>query len=710
MSTISAYTGDGSTTQFDLTFSYRNSSTVIASVGGVETAAFTFINPSRIEFTTAPAAGAEVKIFRRTPVAEAEVTFNDGAIVRGDDLNAAIAQSREATEEVASEITSLSSGALRSPLGESLSSLPPAASRAGKYVAFDDDGNPVATTGTDGLGGALDVVLTGPAGAAHLGLRAPGTGAVLRNPAAKLNEIISVADYGALPGASAAVNTDAFAKASARIEALGGGTLLIPPGTYQVGVQSFGTTGTSGLVGAYSPDDILRIENCSAPVEIIGYGAKLVCAGGLKFGSFDPETGAVYNPGTLPFTDQSYRATPYFAMIYVAGNSSVSIRGLELDGNLAAHIVGGAWNDTGRQIPCYGIFASANDKLTVDDVYTHDHALDGIEIGFPGLTTATRKKPHLLSHVVSEYNARQGLSWTGGNSLTTIGCRFAKTGRRVNTSLGAVLSSAPGAGIDIEAESAVCRNGLFLDTEFDDNAGVGAASHSASDAADFTAIGCKFIGTTTWALWPSNPGWKLRDCLIAGGVTNPYDDATSRERSAQFHNCNFTAGLSQSASGTLFRNNYRVAEINGEYVLFDRCRFADDGGSGGLGLFYASGGTYRDCSFVQTGGGTIVNRGRFEGETTITRGGGTHDLGGSEVVGTLTLDGTSYGWSKNLDFQATWGVSVDGVKVLGGRQAAIGDAATAAAAPTQAEFNALVSKFNLLLDRLGTAGHGLTSD
>lgn len=148
MSTISAYTGDGSTTQFDITFTYRSATTVKASLDGVETEDFSFVNPSRIAFDAAPANGAEIKIFRRTSVATPEVEFEDGAIIRGDDLNDAIAQPRDRVEELDSDVADISGAALRAPAGETLVTLPDADTRANKYILFDADGVPSVSTGT----------------------------------------------------------------------------------------------------------------------------------------------------------------------------------------------------------------------------------------------------------------------------------------------------------------------------------------------------------------------------------------------------------------------------------------------------------------------------------------------------------------------------------------------------------------------------------
>lgn len=140
ISTLSPYTGDGATTEFDITFNYGSVSTVKATVDGVE-APFTFINSSRIAFDTAPASGAEIRIFRQTNVATAAVDFADGAIIRADDLDAAIGQSRDRAEELGSELDDLYGRAIKVPAGEAAAGLVTAASRANKLAAWNGDGD-----------------------------------------------------------------------------------------------------------------------------------------------------------------------------------------------------------------------------------------------------------------------------------------------------------------------------------------------------------------------------------------------------------------------------------------------------------------------------------------------------------------------------------------------------------------------------------------
>ena len=94
---IVTYTGDGSTSQYIITFDYIDRTHVSATVGGTA-AAFTFINDTTIQFTTAPASAAEVKLVRQTPVA-ALVDFTDGSTLFEADLDLAHRQNRLLAEE-----------------------------------------------------------------------------------------------------------------------------------------------------------------------------------------------------------------------------------------------------------------------------------------------------------------------------------------------------------------------------------------------------------------------------------------------------------------------------------------------------------------------------------------------------------------------------------------------------------------------------------
>jgi microcystin-dependent protein len=81
------YTGDGTTVLFSLSFEYLDQADVKATINGVPTTAFGFVNASTIQFTSAPANGADIVLFRETPVDESKAVFFAGSPIRASDLN-----------------------------------------------------------------------------------------------------------------------------------------------------------------------------------------------------------------------------------------------------------------------------------------------------------------------------------------------------------------------------------------------------------------------------------------------------------------------------------------------------------------------------------------------------------------------------------------------------------------------------------------------
>lgn len=81
------YTGDGSNRIFSITFPYLSRDHIAVYVGGVLTTAFTYLTDSSIQLTVAPANGVAVYLRRDTPPVSPMVTFNNGAALKGGDLN-----------------------------------------------------------------------------------------------------------------------------------------------------------------------------------------------------------------------------------------------------------------------------------------------------------------------------------------------------------------------------------------------------------------------------------------------------------------------------------------------------------------------------------------------------------------------------------------------------------------------------------------------
>lgn len=84
--TESSYTGNGSTTEFLVTFPFLESTDIKARVNGVDTSAFT-VTGTTVTFTTAPPNTQAVLLYRDTDIDKTKVVFHAGASIRAQDLN-----------------------------------------------------------------------------------------------------------------------------------------------------------------------------------------------------------------------------------------------------------------------------------------------------------------------------------------------------------------------------------------------------------------------------------------------------------------------------------------------------------------------------------------------------------------------------------------------------------------------------------------------
>lgn len=423
-------------------------------------------------------------------------------------------------------------------------------------------------------------------------------------------------------------DTDAFAALSAAVNSRGGGTVVLRPVTYIVGKHApRGSTAFNGRksVAAYPPGEVLHFVGCRTPVVIRGNGATLRCAGGVRFGTFDPETGRPFEH-PMPFKKREFVASPYGGMIVAEQcRDLVDISNIELDGNLQGLEIGGKFGNKGWQIPATGIRLMDNvGPERVSGIYSHHHALDGLTL----YSSPDRASSTTLSNVRSEYNARQGCSLTGGRNYLFQSCRFLHTGK-------SALHSGPGAGFDVEAQGRAIREIHFVDCEFADNRGVGLVADS-GDSANMSFIRCKFIGTSRWSAWPKKPGMRFDGCTFVGTLVHPYGDADPA-RAAQFVNCDFLDSVALSPTGEIyFGTGARHAIVNApdaQNVLFQSCRFRMTGDGG---LPFTTDVIYSDCEMSQSYPVSATPRGTYLGSNRLR---GNIDLTGSDIAGIVILNG-----------------------------------------------------------------------
>ena len=94
-----AYTGNGSTTQFAITFPYVNQAHIKVYVNYVDTA-YTYANSTTIQLGTAPTNGHRVEVRRVTPINSVLVDYTDGATLVAADLDTTALQNLYLEQEL----------------------------------------------------------------------------------------------------------------------------------------------------------------------------------------------------------------------------------------------------------------------------------------------------------------------------------------------------------------------------------------------------------------------------------------------------------------------------------------------------------------------------------------------------------------------------------------------------------------------------------
>jgi hypothetical protein len=386
-----------------------------------------------------------------------------------------------------------------------------------------------------------------------------------------------------------------------------------------------GEQSSSDELYAYLPMSIMVFDGCPAPLTVRGNGARLRCADGLRYGTFDPVSKRP-TKHAQPFYVHGELASPYFSMIEAKNCSApVAISDLELDGNLSGLRIGGPYGDNNWQIPGTGLRLTDNKgPELLERIRSHHHGQDGMIIG--GLEN--RAASSTIQSVICDSNGRQGCSLIGGRNYRFADCQFKDTGK-------AGLYSTPGAGVDIEAEHSPIRHVRFERCLFSNNAGPGLAADQ-GDSEDVQFSECRFIGTTNWSAWPRKPRYRFTSCEFVGAIVHAFGDPDP-DRAAQFHRCVFSDDPALSPTGQVYveANTDTIAALSfSRNALFDHCQFAL--GHRAVLPFSNNEVIFADCLMSQKSPKTAFTRGRFVGRNRID---GNVDLYNSRILGELKLNG-----------------------------------------------------------------------
>jgi hypothetical protein len=332
----------------------------------------------------------------------------------------------------------------------------------------------------------------------------------------------------------------------------GNGKLIISKGVYLVGRQIV-TNGQNGRFN-WEGQDVLHFTNIKNFSVEGAVGTILRYAPNMKYGAFNPQTGKPRTEGGY-FVNNMYAASLGHC-IFIDKSQNVTVQGLELNGNNEGVFLGGSYGDVGIQLPHYGIFIQNCKSVNITKMYVHHFGQDGICVA--NVKTDTPDKIR-FSDSRFEYNARQGFSWIGGNDMVAKNCKFNHTGR-------GKFASAPGAGLDVEAEYGPCRNGVFDNCEFEDSFGCCMVADS-GDGGYCTFTNCTFWSSVTWSIWTTKPGFTFKNCKIYGPIVHGYDSPNDRD-ATKFINCEIE---DKPYNGKHPAGEYLIETNNAKRVRFENC-------------------------------------------------------------------------------------------------------------------------------------------
>lgn len=416
--------------------------------------------------------------------------------------------------------------------------------------------------------------------------------------------------------------------------------LFIPEGIYKVGKQLKKVKDKGNIIG-YMGYDAFALEGCSN-VTIRGISkekTQIKLIDGMKYGSFDADGKKPIKSDDYNWyahrSENGFEITKYFQNMATIGHifkisncTNISLKDFEINGNSGKCELGGNWSDNGRQIDADGIMILRSGKLSITNININEMGRDGILILDPDTkdTVNLKTRDIVFKNINIKYSGRNGISWCGGNNIEFNDCTVSFTGH-------GQIKSAPMAGIDIEPEASICKNGRFTNCNFVNNFNMGLASDrgegAVKDSYNMLFTGCKFVqssedGYVTFLRGNAN-AFVFKECEFYGlslnAVTAQSDNEATKYQNCKFQDCYNGAKTWNDINSYLFSSN-------GTRTVIDNCTF----NSYFIAAFAIRGQNGKKCNEVDEASKTYIKNSTFNSYVPACTG------------GNCLQNGTGYAW------------------------------------------------------------------
>jgi hypothetical protein len=392
--TQNTYTGNGSTTNYSITFEYLEETDIKVTLNGTLTTAYTLANATTISFTTAPAVGVAIRIYRDTDVDSLQSTFFAGSAIRAQDLNDNFTQSNYSVQEIKDRFLDRTGGTLTGALDAGGFKI----TNVGTPTNNADASTKAYVDSTIGTAGGYAAAAASSASAAATSASNASTSATNSATSASASATSAAASLASQTAAATSQSAAASSASTASTQASNASTSASNAATSATNASNSATSAASSAASALAAFDSFddRYLGAKATDPTVDNDGDPLNAGDLYYNTTSSVmkvyTGSAWVVAYVPGDAASISFTPYSTIasnnvqgaIQELTDEKLNLTGGTLTGNLTAF----AFIPNGSTAPSNGVYLPSANNVAISTNGTGRLTVDANgNVGFNRLPT-----------------------------------------------------------------------------------------------------------------------------------------------------------------------------------------------------------------------------------------------------------------------------------------------------------------------------------